>query len=246
MKIIAGDENAKSELINHNLRLVVYIAKKYRGQGLSFLDLIQEGNLGLMRAVDTFDPTKGYRFSTYGTFWIKQAITKAIIDQSRNIRLPANLYNLSNKIKSIEREYENLHKPPLSENDLAQILQVDFAKIKAVKRVFDDTISFNVPVGENDDTMESLIQDESIEDFIEEIEAEERNAAVQNVLNSLGQLEKAVIVKRFGIGTDAPESLDQVSQELNISRTKVWEIEQTALRKLRNPLRSNQLKEFLR
>lgn len=222
MKIIAGDEKAKSELINHNLRLVIYIAKKYRGQGLSFLDLIQEGNLGLIRAVDSFDPTLGYRFSTYSSFWIKQAITKAIIDQSRNIRLPANLYNLSNKMKQIEKEYEALHKDPLSNEELAKILHVDIDKILAVKKVIDDTISINIPVGENDDTIESLIEDENIEDFIKEIEAEERKAAVQNVLDSLCQLEKAVIVRRFGIGTDAPKSLDQVSQELNISRTKVW------------------------
>lgn len=240
-----GSQEAKNALINHNLRLVVSIAKKYMGRGLTLSDLIQEGNFGLIKAIEKYDVDKGFRFSTYATYWIKQSISRAVMDQTRNIRIPIHVIELISKIKKAERDFQQSYNREPKEADIAAALEIDVKKIKEAYSWMKDTSSLDVVVGDDEDTtVGSFIEDESVADSFMNIEDDERKEAVQNILNTLTDREQLIIKNRFGIGINRAKTLDEIGKELGISRERVRQIEAAALKKLRNPRRAALLKEF--
>lgn len=240
-----GSQEAKDALINHNLRLVVSIAKKYMGRGLTLSDLIQEGNFGLIKATEKYDVDKGFRFSTYATYWIKQSISRAVMDQTRNIRIPIHVIELISKIKKAERDFQQSYNREPKEADVAVALGIDVKKIKEAYSWMKDTSSLDVVVGDDEDTtVGSFIEDESVADSFMNIEDDERKEAVQNILNTLTDREQLIIKNRFGIGMNRAKTLDEIGKELNLSRERVRQIEAAALKKLRNPRRAALLKEF--
>ena len=240
-----GSQEAKNALINHNLRLVVSIAKKYMGRGLTLSDLIQEGNFGLIKATEKYDVDKGFRFSTYATYWIKQSISRAVMDQTRNIRIPIHVIELISKIKKAERDFQQSYNREPKEADVAAILGIDVKKIKEAYSWMKDTSSLDVVVGDDEDTtVGSFIEDESVADSFMNIEDDERKEAVQDILNTLNDREQLIIKNRFGIGMNRAKTLDEIGKELNLSRERVRQIEAAALKKLRNPRRAALLKEF--
>ncbi len=240
-----GNQEAKNALINHNLRLVVSIAKKYMGRGLTLSDLIQEGNFGLIKATEKYEVDKGFRFSTYATYWIKQSISRAVMDQTRNIRIPVHVIELISKIKKAERDFQQSYNREPKEADIAAILGIDVKKIKEAYSWMKDTSSLDVVVGDDEDTtVGSFIEDESVADSFMNIEDDERKEAVQNILNTLNDREQLIIKNRFGIGMNRAKTLDEIGTELGLSRERIRQIEATALKKLRNPRRAALLKEF--
>ena len=241
----AGDMVAREALVNHNLRLVISIAKHYMGRGLALLDLIQEGNCGLMKAVDKFEVEKGFRFSTYATFWIKQAISRAIMEQSRNIRMPVYTIEMMSKVKKAERDLEQQFGREARIEEIAKYLDMKVEKVKEIYSWMKDTTSLDITVGEDDDTtIGSFVEDEVVADRFSNIEKEERAKAIDTVLGTLDERERFVIERRFGISVPRPCTLEEVGNELNISKERVRQIEAAALRKLRNPRRAKVLKEF--
>ena len=240
-----GSQEAKDALINHNLRLVVSIAKKYMGRGLTLPDLIQEGNFGLIKATEKYDVDKGFRFSTYATYWIKQSISRAVMDQTRNIRIPIHVIELISKIKKAERDFQQSYNREPKEADVAAVLGLDVKKIKEAYSWMKDTSSLDVVIGDDEDTtVGSFIEDESVADSFMNIEDDERKEAVQNILNTLNDREQFIIKNRFGIGMNRAKTLDEIGTELGLSRERVRQIEAAALKKLRNPRRAALLKEF--
>lgn len=240
-----GSQKAKDDLVNHNLRLVVSIAKRYMGRGLTLLDLIQEGNMGLIKAVDKYDVSKGFKFSTYATYWIKQAISRAVMDQTRNIRIPVHIIELMSNIKKVERDFQQAHGREPKEAEVAAILGIEVKKVKEAYTWMKDTTSLDIMVGDDEDTtVGSFIEDESVVPAFTAIEENDRTIAIRNILDTLNDREKMVIVRRFGIGLDRAETLDEIGKELGLSRERIRQIEAAALRKLRNPRRANLLKEF--
>lgn len=240
-----GSQKAKDDLVNHNLRLVVSIAKRYMGRGLTLLDLIQEGNMGLIKAVDKYDVSKGFKFSTYATYWIKQAISRAVMDQARNIRIPVHIIELMSNIKKVERDFQQSHGREPKEAEVAATLGIEVKKIKEAYTWMKDTTSLDIMVGDDEDTtVGSFIEDESVVPAFAAIEENDRTTAIRNILDTLDDREKMVIVRRFGIGLDRAETLDEIGKELGLSRERIRQIEAAALRKLRNPRRANLLKEF--
>lgn len=240
-----GSQKAKDDLVNHNLRLVVSIAKRYMGRGLTLLDLIQEGNMGLIKAVDKYDVSKGFKFSTYATYWIKQAISRAVMDQARNIRIPVHIIELMSNIKKVERDFQQAHGRKPKEVEVAAALGVEVKKVKEAYTWMKDTTSLDIMVGDDEDTtVSSFIEDESVVPAFAAIEENDCTTAIRNILNTLNDREKMVIVRRFGIGLDRAETLDEIGKELGLSRERIRQIEAAALRKLRNPRRANLLKEF--
>lgn len=240
-----GNQTAKEKLINHNLRLVVSIAKRYMGHGLPLLDLIQEGNLGLMKAVERYDVSKGFKFSTYATYWIKQAISRGLADQARNIRIPVHMITFMSEIRKFEHDFQQAHNRKPKEAEVAAALKVDIKKVKEAYSWMNDTTSLDIVVGDDEDvTIESFVEDESAPIAFASIEDTDRNAAIQNILNTLSEREKVIIMRRFGIGSSRAETLDEIGKDFGLSKERIRQIEATALRKLRNPRRANVLKNF--
>lgn len=242
----SGSQEARQKMIEANLRLVVNIAKNYtsRTPYMSFLDLIQEGNMGLMKAVEKFDVSKGYKFSTYATYWIKQSISKAIIEQGRTIRLPAHIINELNKFNRVNRELtqELGREPTLKELSLA--LEIPVKRIKEYYEMTKEPVSLDVTINEDEDvTMGELVADESSTDFMNFDDGSLR-AAVTTVLDTLSAREKKVIELRFGLNDNRPMTLEAVGQEFGLTKERIRQIEAAALKKLRNPVRSEKLREI--
>lgn len=247
IRILDGDEEAKKELTSANLRLVVSIAKRYVGRGMLFLDLIQEGNMGLIKAVEKYDHTKGFKFSTYATWWIRQAITRAIADQARTIRIPVHMVETINKLTKIQRNLvQELGRDPKAEEIAAQMEGMTPEKVREIQKISLDPVSFETPIGEEDDS--------HLGDFIEDSEAlspfdyaanELLKDELNDVLLELTDREEKVLRLRFGLEDGKTRTLEEVGKEFNVTRERIRQIEAKALRKLKHPSRSKRLKDFM-
>ena len=247
-RIVQGDEYAKAKFCEANLRLVVSVAKKWasRASSLSFLDLIQEGNLGLLKAVERFDYSKGFKFSTYATWWIRQSITRAIADQSRTIRIPVHMVETINKQIRVSRQLlQSLGREPTTE-EIAKEMGITEDKVREIQKIAQETISLDTPVGEEEDSnLGTFLQDETAANPSEAATNLMLKEQLLDVLNSLTPREQKVIMLRYGIDDGHPRTLEEVGKEFNVTRERIRQIEAKALKKLRQPSRSKRLKDFL-